>query len=52
MFYTKITKWKSLVESVVGVRISAGGIVDIVPHDVALAWMRDGLELFKEQNLG
>lgn len=52
LYKTKVSKWEELSKLGVGVQISAWGIVDTVPHEVALNWMRDSLELFKEQNWG
>lgn len=44
--------WFELADSGVGVHFNEGGVYSKCPHPVALAWLRDTLELLKEQNIG
>ncbi|HKG07696.1 MAG TPA: cellulase family glycosylhydrolase [Pedobacter sp.] len=44
--------WKKLAEQGVGVHVGEWGAYHHTPHDVALAWMKDNLEIFKENGWG
>lgn len=48
----RILPWKALQEKGVGVHVGEWGAHNRTPHAVALAWMRDCLELWKEANWG
>ncbi len=47
-----IEPWKALAAKGVGVHVGEWGAFQYTPHDVALAWMRDCLELWKEVGWG
>ncbi len=49
---TCIRPWKQLEARGVGVHVGEWGILDTVPHQVALHWMRDVLSLWKEAGWG
>lgn len=44
--------WKKLEEQGVGVHVGEWGAYQYTPHDVALAWMKDNLEIWKENGWG
>ncbi|NOX54958.1 MAG: glycoside hydrolase family 5 protein [Planctomycetes bacterium] len=44
--------WKRLAAKGVAIHVGEWGILDTVPHDIALAWMRDCLEFFQKQGWG
>jgi endoglucanase len=44
--------WKKLATQGVGVHVGEGGAFNYTPHDVALAWMKDNLEIWKENGWG
>jgi len=48
----KIVPWKKLEEKGVGIHIGEWGAYNHTPHKVALAWMRDCLELWQEAGWG
>lgn len=47
-----VKPWKKLQSQGVGVHVGEWGILDTVPHDIALRWTRDCLELFKDAGWG
>ena len=47
-----IEPWKQLAAQGVGVHVGEWGVFQYTPHDVALAWMRDCLENWKEAGWG
>jgi endoglucanase len=47
-----IEPWKALEGKGVGVHVGEWGVYNPVPHDVALAWARDYLSLWKEAGWG
>ncbi len=49
---TCIRPWKKLAARGVGVHVGEWGVLDTVPHEVALRWMRDVLSLWKEAGWG
>ena len=49
---TAIAPWKELESQGVGVHVGEWGAFNKTPHPVALAWMRDQLELWKEAGWG
>ncbi|HEY5914373.1 MAG TPA: cellulase family glycosylhydrolase [Verrucomicrobiae bacterium] len=48
----RIEPWKKLQDKGVGVHVGEWGVFNKTPHDVALAYMRDYLELWKEAGWG
>jgi endoglucanase len=44
--------WFALADRGVGVHFNEGGVYSKTPHPVALAWLRDTLELLKEHKIG
>ena len=48
----RIRPWRSLQERGVGVHVGEFGTYNRTPHAVALAWMRDCLDLFREAGWG
>ncbi len=44
--------WKQLADQGVGVHVGEWGAYQHTPHDVSLSWMRDNLEIFKENGWG
>lgn len=44
--------WKKLANQGVGVHVGEWGAYQHTPHDVALAWMKDNLEIWKENGWG
>jgi endoglucanase len=48
----QIAPWKALEKQGVGVHVGEWGVYQFTPHDVALAWMRDVLSLWKEAGWG
>lgn len=48
----RIRPWKELEAKGVGVHVGEWGSFNRTPHNVALAWMRDQLELWKEAGWG
>lgn len=48
----RIEPWKALERKGVGVHVGEWGVFRHTPHKVALAWMRDYLELWKEAGWG
>jgi endoglucanase len=44
--------WFELADQGVGVHFNEGGVHNKTPHTVALAWLRDTLELLKSHNIG
>jgi endoglucanase len=48
----RIEPWKQLEQQGVGVHVGEWGAFNQTPHKVALAWMRDQLELWKEAGWG
>jgi endoglucanase len=48
----RILPWKKLEEKGVGVHVGEWGAFNHTPHPVALAWMRDCLDLWKEAGWG
>ena len=48
----RIEPWKKLEQQGVGVHVGEWGAFNKTPHKVALAWMRDQLELWKEAGWG
>jgi endoglucanase len=49
---TRIKPWKKLQAKGVGIHVGEWGAYNKTPHDVALAWMRDDLALWKEAGWG
>ncbi len=47
-----IRPWKKLEAQGVGVHVGEWGVLDTVPHEIALAWSRDYLSLWKEAGWG
>jgi len=47
-----VKPWKALEAKGVGVHVGEWGVLDTVPHDIALRWTRDCLELWKEAGWG
>ncbi len=47
-----VNPWKTLQAKGVGVHVGEWGIVETVPHNVALAWMEECLRLWKEVGWG
>jgi len=52
LYQNKILPWKKLAEKGVGVHVGEWGSYNRTPHDVTLRWMRDFLELWKEEGWG
>jgi len=52
LYENKIQPWKKLAEKGVGVHVGEWGSYNKTPHDVALRWMRDFLQLWKEAGWG
>ena len=50
--HQRIEPWKNLELKGVGVHVGEWGAFNKTPHPVALAWMRDCLELWKEAGWG
>lgn len=48
----RIQPWKELEQKGVGIHVGEWGAFNTTPHKVALAWMRDCLELWKEAGWG
>ena len=48
----RIEPWKALEKKGVGVHVGEWGAFTSTPHDVALAWMKDNLDLWKEAGWG
>ena len=48
----RIEPWKELKQKGVGIHVGEWGAFNKTPHNVALAWMRDQLELWKEAGWG
>ncbi len=48
----QIQPWKNLAAQGVGVHVGEWGSYQYTPHPVALAWMKDYLELWKEAGWG
>ncbi|HNQ87652.1 MAG TPA: cellulase family glycosylhydrolase [Verrucomicrobiota bacterium] len=48
----QIEPWKALAAQGVGVHVGEWGAFNVTPHPVALAWMRDYLDLWKEVGWG
>lgn len=48
----RIAPWQELERKGVGVHVGEWGAHNLTPHDVALAWMRDQLALWKEAGWG
>ena len=48
----RIDPWKALEQKGSGVHVGEWGAFNKTPHDVALAWMKDYLELWKEAGWG
>jgi len=48
----RIAPWKALEAKGVGVHVGEWGAFQYTPHDVALAWMKDCLELWEEAGWG
>lgn len=44
--------WKKLANQNVGVHVGEWGVYKHTPHDVSLAWMKDNLEIWKENGWG
>ncbi|MGV8879875.1 MAG: glycoside hydrolase family 5 protein [Sphingobacteriaceae bacterium] len=44
--------WKKLSDTGIGVHVGEWGAYQQTPHDVALAWMRDNLEIYQENGWG
>ncbi|WP_449437438.1 glycoside hydrolase family 5 protein [Pedobacter steynii] len=44
--------WKNLMDQGVGVHVGEWGAYQHTPHDVSLAWMKDNLEIWKENGWG
>jgi len=44
--------WKKLADQGVGVHVGEWGAYQHTPHEVALAWMKDNLEIWKENGWG
>lgn len=49
---TCIRPWKALEARGVGVHVGEWGVLETVPHEIALRWMRDVLSLWKEAGWG
>jgi len=47
-----LAPWFELAGRGIGVHYNEGGVYNKTPHAVALAWLRDTLELLKEHNIG
>jgi endoglucanase len=52
LFQRRIQPWKKLEESGVGIHVGEWGAFNRTPHAVALAWMRDCLDLWKQAGWG
>jgi len=52
LYQQRIHPWQELEKLGVGVQISAWGILNTVPHEIAIRWMRDSLDLFKQAGWG
>lgn len=52
LYQNKILPWKKLDQKGVGVHVGECGCYSRTPHEVALAWMRDFLTLWKEAGWG
>lgn len=52
LWRTQIEPWKALEKQGVGVFIGEWGVYNRTPHDVALAWMRDCLENWRQAGWG
>lgn len=48
----RIEPWKKLEARGVGIHVGEWGAFQYTPHDVALAWMKDSLELWQEAGWG
>jgi endoglucanase len=48
----KLDPWKALAAKGVGIHVGEWGPYQYTPHDVALAWMKDNLDLWKEAGWG
>ncbi|MCC6142472.1 MAG: cellulase family glycosylhydrolase, partial [Candidatus Hydrogenedentes bacterium] len=48
----RIEPWKKLAAAGVGVHVGEWGCFNQTPHEVALAWMKDQLELWQEAGFG
>jgi len=48
----QIAPWQALAAKGVGVHVGEWGAFNQTPHDAALAWMRDNLDLWKEAGWG
>jgi endoglucanase len=48
----RIEPWKALQEKGVGIHIGEWGVFNHTPHNVALAWMPDCLDNWKEAGWG
>jgi endoglucanase len=52
LYEDRIEPWKKLAETGVGVHVGECGVFSRTPHGVALAWMSDCLDLWKEAGWG
>jgi endoglucanase len=52
LFDERIKPWKALAEKGVGIHVGECGAFSKTPHDVALAWMGDLLDLWKDAGWG
>ena len=52
LYRERIEPWKRLEAEGVGVHVGEWGAYQHTPHDVALAWMKDCLELWEEAGWG
>jgi endoglucanase len=52
LLHTRIEPWKRLEAKGVGIHVGEWGAFNRTPHKVALAWMRDCLDLWKEAGWG
>ena len=48
----QIEPWQELARKGVGVHVGEGGAYRFTPHAVALAWLKDNLELWQEAGWG
>ena len=48
----RIAPWQELQRKGVGIHVGEWGAFNCTPHKVALAWMKDQLELWKETGWG
>ena len=52
LYDTYFKEWKELVDSGGGAMVGEWGVFFYTPHDVALKWMEDNLQIYKECGMG